>query len=69
MVITEDRCNIGSFICKNGRCISHDLTCNTKDDCGDRSDELHCRSKAIFFAMLVMYSVVSRFFALYEITN
>ncbi|GFU50103.1 uncharacterized protein NPIL_629851 [Nephila pilipes] len=29
------------FMCDNGRCISKDLTCDGRNNCGDRSDESH----------------------------
>ncbi|XP_071108141.1 uncharacterized protein [Haliotis cracherodii] len=35
----ESRCEDGHFFCLNERCISEDLVCNTRDNCGDESDE------------------------------
>ncbi|XP_063418439.1 low-density lipoprotein receptor-related protein 2-like [Mytilus trossulus] len=42
-------CTNEQFQCKNCRCISKSLTCDSKNDCGDNSDEnqleLHCGCK------------------------
>lgn len=35
----ESKCEDGHFLCLNERCISEDLVCNTRDNCGDESDE------------------------------
>ena len=32
-------CAPGQFMCENGHCIEHEVVCNGKDDCGDKSDE------------------------------
>ena len=36
-------CNIGEFECENKRCIHHNQTCDSNNDCGDWSDETDCR--------------------------
>lgn len=36
------KCSDDKFSCRNGRCISKQLLCNRKDDCGDGSDESRC---------------------------
>lgn len=33
---------IDSFACLNGRCVKSELLCDSKDDCGDGSDEANC---------------------------
>lgn len=38
---TEEECG---FKCANTKCVSLDQTCNGVDDCGDRSDEMCCKS-------------------------
>ncbi|XP_071975405.1 complement factor I isoform X2 [Engystomops pustulosus] len=35
-------CIEGQFSCVNGKCISHNETCNGQNECGDLSDELCC---------------------------
>ncbi|XP_046573031.1 uncharacterized protein LOC124281066 [Haliotis rubra] len=35
----NSNCDDGYFLCENDRCISEDLVCNTRDNCGDESDE------------------------------
>ena len=30
---------IGGFQCNNGKCISKTYICNSRNDCGDKSDE------------------------------
>ena len=32
-------CENHEFRCSNNKCINSSLTCNSKDDCGDNSDE------------------------------
>ncbi|XP_051250961.1 complement factor I isoform X2 [Dicentrarchus labrax] len=38
---TEDECD---FTCVNRKCVSLNQTCDGVDDCGDRSDEMCCKS-------------------------
>ncbi|XP_022243474.1 serine protease 30-like [Limulus polyphemus] len=35
-------CDAHELTCRNGYCVSHDHICDTKDDCGDGSDEESC---------------------------
>ena len=35
-------CTSDAFRCTNGQCIQLSSTCNSKDDCGDYSDEKEC---------------------------
>uniref|UniRef100_A0A803TQP0 LDL receptor related protein 1B n=1 Tax=Anolis carolinensis TaxID=28377 RepID=A0A803TQP0_ANOCA len=39
----EQSCNSSFFMCKNGKCIPQGDVCDTKQDCGDGSDERNCR--------------------------
>ncbi|XP_067671757.1 uncharacterized protein [Haliotis asinina] len=39
LTISDSKCDDGYFHCENDRCISDDLVCNTRDNCGDVSDE------------------------------
>ncbi|NP_001095259.1 complement factor I L homeolog precursor [Xenopus laevis] len=42
---TENKdCGFGEFTCSNGKCIPSELACDSKNDCGDLSDELCCKS-------------------------
>ena len=36
-------CEIGQFVCNNQNCVAHNETCDARNDCGDWSDETHCR--------------------------
>lgn len=39
----EHKCYASSqFLCSNGRCVAETLLCNSRDDCGDNSDEHGC---------------------------
>ncbi|XP_054853157.1 apical endosomal glycoprotein [Eublepharis macularius] len=38
----ESPCPVDQFVCANKSCISAELTCDFKDDCGDGSDEESC---------------------------
>ena len=35
-------CPANHFICHNARCIPSLWECDSVDDCGDNSDEIHC---------------------------
>ena len=35
-------CEGGEYQCNNGRCIDERRKCDTRDDCGDNSDEADC---------------------------
>ena len=35
--------DIGQYVCKNRNRITHNLTCDSNNDCGDWSDEVHCK--------------------------
>ena len=39
------------FQCNNGKCISKDYICNSRDDCGDNSDE--SKTTGAFCGMLL----------------
>ncbi|WAR12374.1 LRP12-like protein [Mya arenaria] len=43
-VVTPTQCGSqnGTFLCRNGRCIYQNWTCDHHDDCGDGSDEEEC---------------------------
>ena len=38
-------CQDHEFACSNRKCIHKGLKCNYEDNCGDNSDEMHCRGK------------------------
>ena len=40
-VITNG-CNATQFKCTNRKCIANAFVCDSKDDCGDASDEKYC---------------------------
>lgn len=42
---TDHLCKRNEFKCKNGRCVSVDLICNSQNDCYDNSDENFCCTK------------------------
>ena len=35
-------CLAGQKRCNNGHCVESEEWCNGLDECGDKSDELHC---------------------------
>ena len=39
----DGMCKIGQFVCNNRNCVKHNVTCDAHNDCGDWSDETHCR--------------------------
>ena len=39
---TEKKCGDTAYACHNGNCVDDTLLCDSKDDCGDGSDELNC---------------------------
>ncbi|XP_065349469.1 basement membrane-specific heparan sulfate proteoglycan core protein isoform X2 [Cloeon dipterum] len=45
IVTPHGRCHYNQYQCKNGECISNRLRCNNRVDCGDKSDEIYCRSR------------------------
>ena len=45
----------GMFQCNNGKCISKNRICNSRDDCGDNSDE--SKTDGAFCGMLLDYFV------------
>ena len=49
LLSSDGVCRIGEFLCNNRNCISHDMTCNAENDCGDWSDETNCRGLHIFY--------------------
>ena len=43
---------INEFKCDNHKCIPITWACDSADDCGDRSDEIACRSKLQILGLL-----------------
>ena len=39
----NSECDSNQFKCRNNKCIERHLICNKNDECGDGSDEQHCR--------------------------
>ena len=52
------KCATYEFTCSNGKCISRWRRCNRKKDCGDNSDEWHCRKFIISLSLFSCYVVV-----------
>ena len=52
------KCATYEFTCSNGKCISRWRRCNWKNDCGDNSDEWHCRKFIISLSLFSCYVVV-----------
>lgn len=52
------KCATYEFTCSNGKCISRWRRCNWKNDCGDYSDERHCRKFIISLSPFSCYVVV-----------
>ena len=48
----------GMFQCNNGKCILKHLICNSKDNCGDRSDE--SKTDGAFCGMLLFFCGLNR---------
>ena len=43
---SESPCDeLDEFSCKNGNCVSINVTCDANNDCGDFSDEFECESQ------------------------
>ena len=53
-------CSNDEFQCKNGNCISDRWKCDTRDHCGDNSDEENCGNilELIFISMLRKCNIV-----------
>jgi len=43
--VTNSTCLSGEFTCSSGLCLSPEAVCDFSNDCGDRSDEVHCRHR------------------------
>lgn len=52
------KCATYEFTCSNGKCVSRWRRCNWKNDCGDYSDERHCRKFIISLSPFSCYVVV-----------
>ena len=57
-------CKSNEFTCANGKCITHTWRCDFDNDCGDDSDETHCRKCCLFYLCgLVVINVHEQLFS------
>ena len=53
--VTIYGCNPNQFKCSNRKCIANAFVCDSRDDCGDASDEKYCGRflRTLFYALIV----------------
>ena len=45
-ILDSTHCETDQFQCKNGKCISANLRCDDRNDCGDLTDETACPTRS-----------------------
>ena len=69
---------IGDFVCSNKICISHNLTCDSNNDCGDWSDEKHCKGWYLYththivscsFILIYVFNKNVQFIGVYSLSR